>query len=298
MKFRTTLKSWSRVRSTNAEPRTVEPRLIEPEIVEPGTFEPEIAESGIVEPTIEPGTFEPKTVDSETVEPKTIESEILESTAVESFCERCCQLHEYAANVTEHNYYDLSTDLPIQESCLELMNSKCGLCRFLGDIGISKDDTGGGEVIWSRNITSILEHNDHATRSPASVPLFKTRVGGKTFSLLRRNPTRDELIPRHVVPDSINYSLVKDWIEFCRCSHVDTCGHLETRSIPGFKVIDCRTGNITNPEPEAKYVALSYLWGSDHSLHYSKDSWPLTIKDSITLTLRLGFEYLWVDRYV
>ncbi|KAA8627766.1 HET domain containing protein [Pyrenophora tritici-repentis] len=44
-----------------------------------------------------------------------------------------------------------------------------------------------------------------------------------------------------------------------------------------------------------RFVALSYVWGSEQSSLRLEDA-PATIKDSITVTLALGYDYLWVDR--
>jgi hypothetical protein len=49
------------------------------------------------------------------------------------------------------------------------------------------------------------------------------------------------------------------------------------------------------------YLALSYVWGSQkaRAVHTGEklSSLPQTIEDAIIVTLKLGFQYLWVDMY-
>lgn len=56
---------------------------------------------------------------------------------------------------------------------------------------------------------------------------------------------------------------------------------------------------IEAPE-QCAYVALSYVWGTAQFPGPEKQDgqFPATIEDSIVVSLALGFEYLWVDRYV
>jgi hypothetical protein len=229
-----------------------------------------------------------------------IKSTKAEPKAETSFCDRCYQLVEYVGKVIKHGDYDLAPYVSVKESRAELMRSKCRLCHFFGELGIDGEEY-GDEVIRGHDIVSILEEDDPAAQVPSACLslLFKnSKWGDKAFGWHHRNSAQDSPSPRLIVPNSIDYDILKGWIEFCHEHHSDMCGHSETRLIPGFKVIDCRTRKVINPEPEAKYVALSYVWGSDKSVRPSKDSWPLTIRDSMTLALRLGFQYLWVDRYV
>jgi len=48
------------------------------------------------------------------------------------------------------------------------------------------------------------------------------------------------------------------------------------------------------PATSDRYVTLSYVWGKDSS----SEEMPLVVRDSITVTKKLGYRYLWVDRYV
>jgi hypothetical protein len=43
---------------------------------------------------------------------------------------------------------------------------------------------------------------------------------------------------------------------------------------------------------------LSYVWGGTKSSGKDQDKFPATICDAITVTVQLGYRYLWVDQYV
>lgn len=69
------------------------------------------------------------------------------------------------------------------------------------------------------------------------------------------------------------------------------------------RLIDCLQRMIVKADQPVEYCALSYVWGHKGS---SESDWtspklpsklPKTIEDAIIVTERLGYRYLWVDRY-
>ncbi|RMJ17162.1 hypothetical protein CDV36_003152 [Fusarium kuroshium] len=81
-------------------------------------------------------------------------------------------------------------------------------------------------------------------------------------------------------------------------------------TVPHFYLIECSTRRVLPQEkseagrPPPPYVALSYVWGqspSDQQQHQTTDESlgviPAVVEDAIRVTLELGYEYLWVDRY-
>jgi hypothetical protein len=67
-------------------------------------------------------------------------------------------------------------------------------------------------------------------------------------------------------------------------------------------LIDCRTLQVLSAQPVMSYVALSYVWGTDTPEAKLDDQGtmielPQTVNDAIRVTLSLGQQYLWVDRY-
>ena len=78
-----------------------------------------------------------------------------------------------------------------------------------------------------------------------------------------------------------------------------------TSSLPGLRVIDCSDPSslvIKVVEDLAlDYLTLSYVWGTDSqhpaACNAMPEQLPRTIRDAIEVVKKLGYQYLWVDRY-
>ena len=106
---------------------------------------------------------------------------------------------------------------------------------------------------------------------------------------------------RSLKPDSIDFEILKSWLHQCQEMHTKTCtARTSSTSVPFMKLIDCETGKIV-PASNHVYVSLSYLWGANSgSVEYSEslpEELPPTIEDAIIATRKLGFRFLWIDRY-
>jgi len=106
--------------------------------------------------------------------------------------------------------------------------------------------------------------------------------------------------PVKIVKNEISsFECIKDWISLCSRQH-KICNLKAGIHVPGQKLIDCETRALVSRQHQS-YVALSYVWGRPSDI--SEDSFtllaklPNTIEDAITVTKRLGYRYLWVDRY-
>lgn len=67
------------------------------------------------------------------------------------------------------------------------------------------------------------------------------------------------------------------------------------------RLIDCEVRQLCDGGNKP-YLCLSYVWGKIHAAHGASDgslpeNLPQTIIDAITVTLNIGYRYLWVDRY-
>jgi hypothetical protein len=109
---------------------------------------------------------------------------------------------------------------------------------------------------------------------------------------------------RLVQPDQIDFPLLNEWLTDCERihTHMPSCNKGEPLIISGLKAIDCTTHRIVPAPGGCRYVALSYVWGPPTSEGEVIDNQlpevlPQTIEDAITVTLRLGFSYIWIDRY-
>lgn len=117
---------------------------------------------------------------------------------------------------------------------------------------------------------------------------------------------------RRLLPDRIDYDLLQGWYQFCAQHHRKTCA-TDSKDYPEkLKVIDCRAQKIVAATPSCSYVALSYVWGQQQHTTVSRpnspcrnmeprilspDTIPSVIRDAMTVALKLGWQYLWVDRY-
>ena len=125
----------------------------------------------------------------------------------------------------------------------------------------------------------------------------------------------DLFVPQQV-SKQFEPNVVLSWLKYCK-GHTKHC-NIQAPEVPGMKLIDCRSNDLIIREhhPDAKYVALSYVWGKsaasemvtsapaakampqkeDETSRVPKDI-PLTIRDAIQVTKALGYRFLWVDKY-
>ncbi|PMD61837.1 HET-domain-containing protein [Hyaloscypha bicolor E] len=104
-----------------------------------------------------------------------------------------------------------------------------------------------------------------------------------------------------ISPATFDFHFVSDSISYCSVNHGSACKQQLNGAPNFFKVVDCKARQVVVARPGYQYLALSYVWGSttgtsDRSL-LDLDNCPKVINDSIDVTLKLMFQYLWVDRY-
>ncbi|KAH7356027.1 heterokaryon incompatibility protein-domain-containing protein [Pyrenochaeta sp. MPI-SDFR-AT-0127] len=118
---------------------------------------------------------------------------------------------------------------------------------------------------------------------------------------------------RILSPDVIDYAFIKRWMKTCEYRHRGKCQKPQrpVRSLPELTVIDCDTKKLVPyrfghqfVEPRQRYVTLSYIWGSSEFTDQDSiagaslpDDLPRVVQDAITVVAKLGFKYLWIDRY-
>ncbi|KAI1110085.1 heterokaryon incompatibility protein-domain-containing protein [Nemania sp. NC0429] len=160
--------------------------------------------------------------------------------------------------------------------------------------------------------------------------MFDDMVSKRGFLVYRddRNVEDRMLKPRFITPH-FDPCVVQDWLHTCVSQH-DGC-RLVQRPQPSLNLIDCQSpyvvkavdiltgsdtmkdrigrdfknGVFTTESAELpEYVALSYVWG--HGIDVSKvvlngsklpEPLPAVVEDAIVVVLKLGYRYLWVDKY-
>lgn len=107
------------------------------------------------------------------------------------------------------------------------------------------------------------------------------------------------------VQESWDCAKARLWLETCLKCHESVCKQDFLR-IPSMNLIDCKEMVIVEAAQEMRWLALSYVWGinlqtEDHGGYRAGSSIafdiPGTVKDAISVTLQLGYRYLWVDEY-
>ncbi|KAK2009141.1 HET-domain-containing protein, partial [Colletotrichum eremochloae] len=106
------------------------------------------------------------------------------------------------------------------------------------------------------------------------------------------------------IPERFDHGKARLWIDNCREDHGPPCNKERSlAAIPGMKLIDCNTHRIEPARRGMQWVALSYVWGPQFAGSSAELDCRLplelsaAVKDSMTLTKLLGYEYLWVDKY-
>ena len=199
----------------------------------------------------------------------------------------------------------------------QLKPKTCAFCRFLsGSMGHLPK---GGMY----NVTAVQAHfavTPLLEKIEAPILCIEARRDWRIFNLfnIRSSIIFDCTGPiaRNLQPIArlIDYRVVREWIDSCvhthQCRTVDRGKNLRySYSVPGLKVIDCEHRLIRDLPATASYVTLSYVWGNpkDQSVGQARlespapellpQDLPATIEDAIKVTLALGHDYLWVDRY-
>jgi hypothetical protein len=198
--------------------------------------------------------------------------------AVDSLCERCATIDVDTA---------LSRKTPTIRGLLVKKfgrNPKwnidsCSLCRWLATA-----------EIFTRRSFELRSYSSN-----------KLQMGWQSvdINMLGLDPGGPFVI-RKLESNFINFELLRSWLRLCNEMHTTPCVAKGSPPVPFMKLIDCNTGTIV-PAENHPYVTLSYRWGpSSGSTEYLESlpkEVPSTIRDSITVTRKLGFRYLWIDRY-
>ena len=103
-----------------------------------------------------------------------------------------------------------------------------------------------------------------------------------------------------VVSKRVDLALIRTYLEACEASP-SFCKPESSTQLRNLRVIDCIDNTVVVAPIGCSFVALSYVWGglsADSYVLGSRIAFPPTIEDAVRTTRELGYEYLWVDRYV
>lgn len=197
---------------------------------------------------------------------------------------------------------------PLNATSAELRCSPCKICSLLGTIKPADFDGRDCELQAMAASNELLFYR-RAIDGFSQAILLKVFVDSsftdadRCLAVLDSRPDAApyDIGPRRISPGSIDYNLLKNFIGFCSHNH-KTCFKASRSNLPGFKIINVKTREVIEAEPSCTYLALSYVWGTfestESSTSYDLDLAPPVIQDAISVTGSLGYEYLWVDKYV
>jgi hypothetical protein len=194
-----------------------------------------------------------------------------------------------------------------------LQASACRICQLLGAAILSAH---GPEFRTKTSRSRRLEVSLYWQRSP-DIP--DTCIGRLDFALKRNDgrtymetgcimyneddalfDSRSGLI--YKLNKRVDFRLAKRWIQDCAATH-EECGPSSRETLRDLRVLDCFSRSVISAPKGCDFVALSYVWG-DPGIYETMQfldlpvTLPRTIEDSIEATKMLGYQYLWVDRYV
>lgn len=134
---------------------------------------------------------------------------------------------------------------------------------------------------------------------------------GQLICCPRIEEGKPRLFSPRMVGTRFDPEVVKSWLSACDTHH-PLCTASESRdTAPDVYFINCQTRTLVpggDLPPAAEYVALSYVWGiktpakagPETSLRPGSalpERIPAVIGDAIKVTLALGLQFLWVDKY-
>ncbi|OJD28619.1 uncharacterized protein BKCO1_1420003 [Diplodia corticola] len=112
-----------------------------------------------------------------------------------------------------------------------------------------------------------------------------------------------------VAADPMNLPLI-DWnslardLAHCQNTHSETCNATQPAFRHPIRLINCESQKIEPAAADARYVALSYVWGLSkpvYEVHGDDAVLPnpveSTIEDAMFVAKTIGYKYIWVDRF-
>lgn len=211
----------------------------------------------------------------------------------------------YRENLLRRSTHRHSRAFQLQISPLKSQNADCSLCRFLSKILLATSPpaiAGDGTRVFTLKIhqSSMYGHSRKTYRTTLFIVTDDNR-STLAISSLHFKARNKEWLPPAIGLDSIDYGSLRRSVDQCYHLHSESCRAETGAQLYGFIVIDCTSGAKVKAPRECEYVAISYVWGKQTAEleHNQEDSrYPQTILDSIEVTKRMGYQYLWVDRYV
>jgi len=172
---------------------------------------------------------------------------------------------------------------------ISMNDGACALCAMFS---ANWDPNGTIGIEWMESLY-FGRIEKFSSWSPAAV-VFYTPGGNKkaVFEMITTQGNHLDPMSRLVDPNSIDFDRIRLWLQSCSNAELAVQPRQKTSYLPGFRLIHCKSREITSPSQECRYVALSYVWGKPLPEESQSQCFPHTIEDAIRVCLKLGFEYI------
>ncbi|PVH71607.1 HET-domain-containing protein [Cadophora sp. DSE1049] len=207
-----------------------------------------------------------------------------------AWSQRACRLCRFFAEIWEpHQSYLRGAYL-----CLVLLSSQ-HLSQYAGTNQVHEGQN-------HRAILLLSHPQTERTFDVDSTTLDNLDIVGPIF-IEGSQATSGCISARSLDRNKVDFSVIGSWLRICSSRHGDSCSSSAASRVTGLQLLNCTTRKLEPYRPGARFIALSYVWGTnvDEQRHQDDDHdhlvLPQTIQDALTVTLEIGFQYLWVDRY-
>lgn len=209
----------------------------------------------------------------------------------DSLCMRCAKINLDAILSREHKTQKGLVVRKMGRSSKWAINS-CSMCHLLAST------LSASEMTQYRGSYVLSSFSSHRIQYMGWSSIKTGMISIGTGFLVPQSKGANSI--RMLKEESLDFEIFNTWLKFCQSMHTKTCEAKTSASVPFLKLIDCETRMIV-PAVNHQYVALSYVWGStsedENPFGTLPGNLPDTIEDAIVVTRKLGFRYLWIDRY-
>lgn len=223
---------------------------------------------------------------------------------MDSLCSTCREL-----NVGSWVDIDPSQTAEAASTLDEIFEPSCPLCALFSYL-VSEDDTKTtvavsfgvheGTPAWAtKGLRDAMDEEHGISKTDRFAYIQDSR--GRAVKIYGTPPSETDF-------SSVKYEALRFWCQKLGGPNRGGGGRgsQDDAELPR-RLIDCRERRIVpRPSDPVDYFALSYVWGAaaqptaageEREAGSLPDRLPATVEDAMTVVLRLGFRYLWVDRY-
>lgn len=223
----------------------------------------------------------------------------------DGICEKCASIPWDELTTPSER---ISKKLPtIDQTTHHLEVSSCCICRFFADVIISRELLSGisrpPHVLQLQGTISTDHYKMRMLRFTQEDQANDGLGAGPHMLLVQDQSMSAEAPPDSIMLGDTPIELIRNSISTCEREHDHHCFPKSPDTLHNLKVLDCEWNEVVAAPPGCRYVALSYVWGqtqanSNNEGTFVEQRLPKTVSDSCFIAQKLGYKYLWVDRYV